>query len=325
MPSYDFRLQFDFAKGYRIDSDADRIELLKFPSGERITLDSYHIGTPIKGHSRAAISGGQFASKEAARTAAERSKLALLYWAINQRVGMDFGGRKQRSMATKVYLAILEKQHGHPFRNEIHGIDVYQHEEGLGLVSVTGDVVAGKSAPRLIDTFQREYFCERQLTRKQALAAEIYASSFFDVFPRTRFITLVTAVEALLKRPKRPDAVGQLVKEFKERAQLLNVDGPTRKSAIGSLEDLRLESITHTACALASRLIPNELFDGQPSADFFARCYKLRSQILHSGTVKDNSVDMLHLANTMESFVARLLLAVLNSVPQQGTDAKDGN
>lgn len=313
MPLYDFRLRFNFPEAYRINSDADKIELLKLPSGEHIRLVSDNIGTPTKNHNRAAILGGPFASEEQARTSAEKSKLALLYWAIDQRLGIDFGDGKQRSGLTKAGLAMLQKQHGCPVRNDIHGIDVYEHFEKLKFASVKGEVLVGKSPLKLTDTFQREYLSSRQLTKKQTLASEIYASSFFDVSPRSRFITLVTAVEALLERPKRPDMVEELVEEFKAKTQLSNIDEQTTKSIIGSLEDLKRESITQAGRTLIGRLIPNELFDGQSSADFFARCYNLRSQILHRGTVEDYSVDVRHLANVMEGFVARLLLAALNS------------
>ena len=316
MPLYDFRLRFNFAEGYRIDSDVEEIELLVLPLGERIRLRSGAIGTPIKDHNQAAVLGGPFASEDQAKDSAEKTKRALLYWAIEQRLGIDFGDRKQRSMATNVYLAMLEKQHGHPFRNDIHGIDVYEHVETLKFVSVIGKATVGKYPPRLIDTFQREYLSSRQLTEKEVLASEIYASSFFDVSARSRFITLVTAVEALLERPKRSDVVEELVEEFKAKTQLPNIDEQTKKSITGSLEDLKRESITQAGRTLAGRLIPNELFDGQSSADFFTRCYKLRGQILHRGKVEDGLVDMLHLANVMESFVARLLLVALNSAPQ---------
>lgn len=315
MPLYDFRLRFNFSEAYRIGSDEDKIELLKLPSGERIRLVSDDIGTPINQHNHAAILGGPFASEEQATTAAGKSKLALLYWAIDQRVGMDFGDGKLRSGATKAGLALLQKQHGCPVRNDVHGIDVYEHVEKLKFVRVEGNAVVGKSPSRLIDTFQREYFSNRQLTKKQMLASEIYASSFFDVSPRSRFITLITAVEALSERSERSDVVKQLVRDCKKRAQLLNVDEQTRKSIIGSLEDLERESIMQAARVLVGRLIPNDVFDGQSSLNFFKRCYNLRSQILHRGAVEDYSVDVRHLANVMEGLVARLLLAALNEAP----------
>jgi len=325
MPLYDFRLRFNFPEAYRIGSDVEEIELLVLPLGERIRMRSGAIGTPIKDHAQVAVLGGPFASEDQARDAAEKTKRALLYWAIEQRLGIDFGDGKQRSGFTKAGLAMLQKQQGCSFRNDIHGIDVYEHVENLRFASFNAKATVGKYPPKLIDTFQREYLHTRHLTEKQVLASEIYASSFFDVSPRSRFITLVTAVEALLERPKRPGVVEELVKEFKAKTQLSNIDEQTKKSIIGRLGRLTHQSISQAGRTLADRLIPNERFDGQSPADFFTRCYDFRSRILHQGTIEDDSVDMVQLANVMESFVARLLLAALNSAPQQGTGADDGN
>jgi len=325
MPLYDFRLRFNFPEAYRINSDAEEIELLVLPSGERIRLRSGAIGTSIKDHNQAAVLGGPYASKDQARAAAEKSKRALLYWAAEQRLGIDFGDGKQRSVVTNVGLAMLEKQYGCPLRNDIHGIDVYEHVEKLKFINFNAKGIVGKYPPNLISTFQREYLNSRQLTEKQVLASEIYASSFFDVSSRSRFITLVTAVEALLEPLNRSDEVEALVEELKVTTQKSKIDERTRKSIIGSLERLRHQSIGQAGRTLADRLIPNEFFDGQSSADFFIRCYDLRSQILHRGTVEDDSVDIWHFANVMESFVARLLLAALNSERQQGAGADVGD
>jgi hypothetical protein len=292
--------------------------------GERIRLCSGIIGTPIKDHARAAVLGGSYASEVQARAAAEKSKRALLYWAIEQRLGIDFGDGKQRSIVTNAGLAMLQKQYGFLCRNDAHGIDLYEHVENLRFVSFNAKETVGKYPPNLISTFQREYLNSRQLTEKQLLASEIYASSFFDVSARSRFITLVTAVEALLEPPKRSDEVQTLVAELEATTRQSMIDEPTKESIIGSLGWLRYQSIRQAGRTLVLRLIPNELFDGQSSADFFTRCYDWRSQILHRGTIVGELVDMWHLANLMEPFVARLLLAALNSVPQQGAAADTG-
>ena len=323
----DFRLRFNFPEAYRINSEKEMLELLVLKAGERIRLCSDVIGTPIKEHARAAVLGGPYASEGQARDAAEKSKRALLYWAIEQRLGIDFGDGKQRSIVTNEGLEVLQKQYGCPCRNDIHGIDVYEHVENLKFVSFNVKETVGKFPLKLIDTFKREYLNSRRLTEKQVLSSEIYASSFFDVSARSRFVTLVTAVEALLEPLERSDEVQALVAELKAmtlRSKRSKIDEPTRESIIGSLERLRHQSISQAGRTFADRLIPNDLFDGQSSADFFTRCYEWRSQIVHRGKIEDELVDMWHLANVMESFVARLLLAALNSVPQQGTgsDAK---
>lgn len=321
MSSYDFRLRFNLAEWCRIDCDVEEIELLATPLGERMRLRSGAIGTPIRDHSQLAVLGGPYTSKGRARVAAEKAKRALLYWAVHQRLGVDFGDGKRRSGFTKAGLDMLQRQQGCPVRNDLHGIDVYEHVEALRFASFHAKRTVGKSPPKLIPTFQREYLYSRQLTEKQVLAGEIYSSSFFDVSPRSRFITLVTAVEALLEPLRRSDAVEDLVKELATKVRLSPIDELTRESIIGGLERLTHQSIKQAGCTLAASLMPDELFDGHSPADFFSRCYDLRSQILHRGAVERGSVDMWHLANVMEGFAAKLLLAALNSAPQQDTGA----
>ena len=314
MPLYDFRLRFNLSEGYRIESDVEEIELLIVPLGERIKLRSGSPGKPIKDHDNAAIIGGPYASEYQARTAAEKSKLAILYWAIESRSGIDFGDRKDksRSFVTKLGLAALEKQFGYPLRNDLHGIDVYEHVENLKFVTFGAKVTVGKNLPKLIETFQREYLNNRHLTEKQVVASEIYVSSFFDVSAHSRFITLVTAVEAILEQPKLSGEAVALVEEFKAKTQQSRIVKSEMDSIIGRLERLRYQSIKQSGRMLADHFIPSELFNGQSSADFFARSYDLRSQILHHGKITDEKVNIRDLANVMETFVAHLLIAVLN-------------
>lgn len=313
MPEFRFRLRFDLAQAYRIGSDLDELDLLALASGEHLQLRSGATGSPIKDHARAAVVGGLYGTPDEARAAAEKCKRALLCWAVEQRVGIDFGDGKQRSMVTKAGLAILQEKHQCPVRNDIHGIDVYEHADNLKFVCVDANAQVGKNPATLIETVCREYVGDRKLTEKQLLAGEIYTSSFFDISARSRFITLVTAVEALLEPPKRTDNVQTLVEDLMSRTRQSTVEEATKTSIVGSLQWLRNDSIGQTGRSLARRLLPEERFDGQSAADFFSRCYSLRSQLLHHGSIGDGSVDTLHLANTMEAFVAHLLLASLNA------------
>jgi len=298
---------------HRINADVERIELLNSQAGECIRLRSNITGTPIKDHNRASIIGESYPTESLARQAANKSKRALLYWAIQQHAGIDFGDGKQRSVVTNQGLEMVEKQTGFPCRNDNQGIDIYEHVENLRFVSFNVTATVGISPPNLIAIFQREYQNNRQLTSKQELASEIYTSSFFDTSARSRFITLVTAVEALLEPSKRSTEVQTLVDGF-EAATMQTIKNVRNKDSIlGSLSWLRYQSIGQAGRELANRLLPNELFDGLSSADFFTCCYDLRSSLLHSGTAADKSVDTSQLANVMETFVNHLIISTLNN------------
>lgn len=319
MTYYDFRLRFNLSKSYRIKSDAERLEILVLDTGEKIKLLSGVEAGQIKNYDNAAIIGSPFVSEAKARTAAEKSKAALLYWAVEQQVGIDFGDGKIRSFASDACLANLQKQHGCPFRNDLHGIDVYEHVDNIKFVSVSATPTLSKAPHVLIDTFRREYLGARQVEVKLQLACEIYASSFFDISPRSRFITLVTAVEALNKQLIRPDKVLELLTEFETKVDQLSIDCRKKQSIIGGLKRLREQSVREAGRELTSRLIPDDIFIEKSSVNFFGDIYTMRSELLHDGALKDKSIDILNLANETQRFVARLLLAALNSHPYQGS------
>jgi hypothetical protein len=312
MQKFDFRLRFNLPESYRIASDVEELELLVTHSGQKIYLHSAVAGTAIKEHTRAAVRGGPFESEQEARNAAERSKRSLLFWAIEQRAGIDFGDGRQRSIATNEDLRMLEEQHRVPFRNDALGIDVFEPLEKLRFVhcSVTAEVE--KYPPNLVSAFTREYSNKKHATEKQILACEIYASSFFDIGQRSRFITLVTAVEALLEPAKRPDSVQSLVDELAAKTQEADVDQATKTSIGGSLQKLRYESIGQAGRALATSLLGDKLYGGKSASTFFRSCYDLRSAIVHTGTA-GHDADVWQLASAMEEFVAHLLIASLSA------------
>ncbi|HEX9896130.1 MAG TPA: hypothetical protein VGA85_00510 [Dehalococcoidales bacterium] len=249
--------------------------------------------------------------------AAEKSKRALLYWVVEDRAGIDFGNGKQRGGVTDIGLKYFEQRFKVPCRNDIHGIDVYESVENLRFVGVHADAKVGKNPLRLKTTFQREYITGRRFTEKQVLASEIYASSFFDVTPRARFITLVTAIEALLDQPLRSEETQKLVTILISNAERSIIDADTKRSLIQGIGNLRRQSIGQAGRSLVKHLLPDEKIDGLSSVQFFDRCYDYRSQILHLGTVRDKSVDIADLANMAEPFVNRILIASLNDQPQQ--------
>ncbi len=312
MSEYNFRVRFNLANGLRINSDESKIELGNHPSGVTLFLVSGQTGVPIKECPRVAVTGKGFDTIEEAQLAAENCKRTLLYWAVKFRHGIDLGDGRQRSLATNAGLALLEQEHGCPFRNDIHGIDVYKHIENLKFIHVDMQAVAQKNPDHLIEAFKQEKSLDRKLSEKQALACEIYSSSWFDVSFRSRFITLVTAIEALVTQEEHPAEVGKFVKSAKSELKSLPIQDDVKVSINGSLERLRFQSISQAGKLLVQRLLPDAQYQGMSACDYFTKCYGLRSQILHNG-VADGNEDMLQLANATEEFVANLLLASLGS------------
>lgn len=313
MPSYNFRLGFNFSDSYRIASDDTELILLVQDDIE-YKLKSGAMDSPLKETPRVAILGGSFANQEEAQYAAEQTKRAILFWAVEQRVGVDFGDGKNRIHLTEEGIRYYEMVYGKPIRYAKHGIDVYEDIDNVIFLSPSCNAKVEKGVDALVSTFKREFFKHQQFSEKQILASEIYASSFFDVGQRSRFVTLVTAVEALIEHEKRSNEIQNLVDEFVRLTKESFIDKSIRQSICGSLDWIRYESIGRAGRALANRLLPTQKYMNIRAGSFFTKAYSLRSSLVHRGA-PDNETDILEMANAMQEFVAHLLLASLSSEP----------
>src|SRR3569623_1051328 len=206
MAGYEFRLRVNVASGYRIDCDRNEVTLDRTPDGVELRLKAGVPNTPIKENERLAFLGGPYATEHDARRAANWATTALLRWAVIHRIGIDISDGYPRSWATPDGWSKLEHEHGVPVRNELHGVDVYEAARGTKFVhgGLSMDLLKGFDAFRA--SMVIDWSKQRTLTLKQVTACQIFSSSFFDENPRSRFVSLVTAVEALLEPEQREKA-----------------------------------------------------------------------------------------------------------------------
>lgn len=308
MAEYMFRLRFHLLDGDHIESDLEEIVLLEDERGRRLRLRSGGRGSPIKGHSKAALIGGPFPAETEAREAADRARRALLTWAIHEKLGIDVGDGKRRGGFTNHGKAHFAEMLGGPVRDDLHGIDVYENQEGLTFVGLSVKAALGKSADAFCSRVAAAFQEPTLISEKQALAAELYCSSFFDVSFRSRLITLVTALEALLTPAARPAAVIAAVASLEAVVQKAELDEATRSAMLGSLRWLRQESVGQAGRALVTSVLGQATYGGLEAVRFFTYLYDLRSQILHTGKPKDAQLDLLGVCNEAQRFVADLIV-----------------
>ena len=313
MPKYQFRLRFNLLKGDYINSEQEKLELLRTSDGQCIRLGAGPSGTPIKASSNIAINGGPYSSAEEAAQVATQVRESVVTWAVRGRLGVDFGEGIARYVITELGKQHFQQEFGHPVRADRLGIDVYESEEGLRFVSRDMNLGIGKNVDTFVEHMRQTLSAPLGLSEKQMLAAELYSKSFFDGSFRTRFITLVTAIEALLEPPLRSTEIQEFVKETKTKANELVADAPIKQALISNLERLRYDSIGQTGRALAERLLGDKKYDGLKAGRFFSLCYGIRSEIVHNGKIPDPAIDLLGLSNTLQTFVADLLLASFES------------
>jgi len=198
-------------------------------------------------------------------------------------------------------------------KNDRHGIDVYEHTDGMKFIYSEATAIAQKHPGNLLSTFSEEFATSRPTTAKQALASEIYCSSWFDIGYKSRFITLVTAIEALIDQEEHPGSVQTFVAEAVKQMEATAIDASIKASLRGSLERMRRESISQAGRRLASTLLTGQMFEGQPPDRVFTKLYNLRSELVHDGAPgKDEELRLA--VNSAEEFTAKLLLASIGGV-----------
>jgi len=315
MPEFDFRVAFRLPGSDHIASDAEELLVLQEPDGRRLRLRSGALGRPLKERSLAAVVGGSYPSEKEASEAAARAKHALLMWSVRQGIGIDLGDGQARSIITNAGLKMFQARLERPVRNAILGIDVYEHQDNLVFAELKAGLSLGKGSEVFVEQVAEAFRHPLTLTEKQVLAAEIYGASFFDESVRSRLITLVTAVEALLERADRCSKAQTLVTNMVDMVRKAEIPESSERAMRGSLQWLKKDSIGETGRALAKRLLGQQRYHGMDASAFFTHCYNLRSQILHSGKPDNQGVDVAAVSNECQKFVSDLLRASIGLTP----------
>lgn len=210
-----------------------------------------------------------------ARADGERWFDALLVAGIRTRVGFDLGRFRLSGGLTEAGKRHFEGELGHPVRDDFHGLDVFE-ENGTRFVEISAEASASRPLPPLLEAL-RSARHTRPLAPRLRLASELFGLSRFASAPRTHFLTLISAVEAVAEPASLGSEVTGVVEGW---IQDLPASLKTDESFKGRLRELKRESIGR-AC---KRLIEEHL--GSDAAATFKKLYSTRSTLLHMGAVE---------------------------------------
>jgi hypothetical protein len=297
VPAYDFRVNFQIASGDRINHDAPEMPILAVQGGPTLLLKALDSQRSIRGARELLLIGGPFPTAEAATEAGQKALAALHVFSLNARFGIDFGQRRRAgSPSTHI--------------SKSPGLTIYP-AGSLLLTGTDAHLVREVPASRFADQISGVYQDSPAFSDRQALAVELYQASHFEDSPRAKFLTLIVAIEALMKpSPRTQDAreFVELLQQLVRRAALPQED---IESLVGSLKWLKDESKGKTGRTLAKYLLGDRNYGGKTASAFFNQCYGIRSQIVHTGRLDDPNVDLGELASLTGEFVADLLKASL--------------
>jgi hypothetical protein len=207
---------------------------------------------------------GGFNSEAEAHTAGLRVKTALILTGILLGVGIDAG-------TDQVISPAFTQKDGTPddkLQPEVHGLHVVPEIDDQLFGSLYFDRPYTPISP---ETFQKK------VAECFALGRPLSNHSHFHATDAVRFTTLISSVEALAERKRRPreslDMIGEMIQMLKKSGE------SDTTSLLAGLENFKNESIGSACRALVREHCGND------KASAFDRHYKIRSSLLHDGTI----------------------------------------
>lgn len=311
MSPYNFRIRFLLQRKQYFDHNESDIEFSLRGGSIDLVLKSYGNAKSMKDSKYLVLIGGPFKTKQEAESFGKKAKCVLMLTAARLRMGFDLGKDKAMGGVTRHIMDKVSEKNGIKLLNDVHGLCVYDAAICTKFASASATASIGTQASRFIEEFTKSYSQRLDLTDKELLAFELYSSSHFESSARARFLTLVMAIETLLKPKPKSTAAQKLVEHFRQMTNDSKLEVSERESLLGSLHWLHDESISKTGRDLVEQHLQGRSYSRKEAKDFFTHCYNLRSELVHEGRFKDKTTNIGTLVAELEKMVADLLCKIV--------------
>ena len=304
---YRFRVSFRVSGEGSLTSEEEFIEFRAESDGSQLRLSSGERGTPLGKNERFSVSGGPFESQEAARYAGESVRHALLIVAARTRRGFDLGQKTLRSFGISPYgKQMLANMLGTQEVMEDHlGITVYPSDPEPRFVGLNMKGTVSRPAQSFAVDLAQTIGRYRLASKKGEIAADLYALSHFARPALARFLLLVIALEALLEPQPRSAEAQAHVDSLIAATTVSTLSDDEKDSLCSALSTLKKESISRTGRRLAESVLGERVYNFLPPGPFFAKIYKIRSDMVHRGDLDAETVHSL--IGEVDRFVADIV------------------
>jgi hypothetical protein len=249
-----------------------------------------------------------FSSEESAQEHGSRAKAALSLCGAILRIGIDVGRDSSDFVPTDYWKEQVRQNTGKQLHNDLHGLTIYPEQPPAILVHGSVTPTVARCFERFEKSLVRAHTTAAQTPRLQ-LALELYARSHFETSVRTRFLSLINAVEAVSVQQERSKEAGALVDELAKLVQGAEVALDDREAMLGTIARMKVESIGQACRRVVKCRVGGATYGKKEAAQFFRRCYDIRSDLLHEGDVPDSNHVLRGLLGELDRLVADLLVA----------------
>lgn len=275
---YSFRVPISLT-GAKPDTDNDEL-LLVDSATDKVWLQA---SGPLKEASRIMFRGSGYPSRDAAERRGTELCFALRLAALRAGVGVSFMERQSFPTLSANALEAANAVMPENVRviNEHAGVHVHRTEEQLVTFGIHGVGHVFVARLRVVGHFENA-LREAVSNERARLAFDVMSQSSHDRRTDARFLTLVSAIEALIVPRKLPAEERELIAELARHVESSRVVADTqRRAALANrVRGLHRETVRSAGLRLVQRLEPRR-YAGMPPGKFFDRVYELRSRLSH--------------------------------------------
>lgn len=258
----------------------------------------------LKDSSEFIIKGVGSSTEEEAREEGMKVKNALMWFGINNRLGVNF--IKSTGKSSNFLKKELFDKFGVTVLDD-NGLNIYpENDESTVFISFSGEGYGiHKPLKPFAETFQNGLNIE--LNKKKKLSLELYNASHFESSIRAKFLTLIIAIESLISPIKKSDEAVKFIESLIEQTgQQARED---IKSLVDRLGDLKIESISSSAKSLVKKHLEYKQYDGNSAEGFFKKCYDIRKKLVHDGDLPEGIGDLSKITINLDKMVSDLLIS----------------
>ncbi|WP_433594395.1 hypothetical protein [Nocardia sp. CA-145437] len=302
-----FRNTIDLVPGEYIAAEGNRLVLFS-ESGVEVVLRPSADNELFPAAARLLLAGGPYPTAEDALKAGMSWRRRLLLACSDRFVGINIGDEAEPH-PSRIPLSQTDFPPEAPvLLKDRHGLLVHPESDNplSAFVSFTADLSVQRPSSELLNAIRDAGAASSTMSARQTLALTLLHASRFDQNPETQYITLVTAIEALLKPARQSATIRAALESCQRHAEELDLSPEELETIIQHIGYGKKESITESGRKLASTLGDKEYGGFDPST-FFGRAYTTRSKLVHGNTSRPTHDELRAELGTLHGFVVDLL------------------
>jgi len=309
-PIHDFRLRFTRSPRDTLNVDENELTLPTVETSHEVVLKARETGRSIKDAISIVLRGTGWEHPEEAWELGAFYADVLSRTYARLRLGADFGSRAAKSWFTEASLALISKNIGRPALNDVHGMMVYDRTAMPQVVftSMQGDMIRGVAVEQFLTVFETALSRSRDIDDRERVALELFNASFFQTSVDSRFLLLMSSLEALIVQRPRSEEVRTFVRTLTATIEAADgIDATERNALKQGVGQLQRESIGQAGRRLVSESLDGRIYEGMTPSDFFSRCYQLRSRLVHGDLPFPTREDVSAVVAKLEVMLSDLL------------------